>query len=172
MAPRNTSMRSGQPRRCVHLFSLDQHFAHAPDIQTIWADQRGGYASPGFALFVNTYHTADQKIDFASGDGVKGNETTTASGTVSLDQWHLLAAEVNRTNGSVNFVVDGVSQPLVSPGSSVITDFINQAELELGSPREHLYPDSFQCRGVEVHTRGRQGVLLRTQLLVGDVSHL
>jgi hypothetical protein len=100
----------------------------ANDIQTIWANQQGRYASPGFAFFVNTYQTADQKIDFGSGDGVNGNESTTPSGAVSFGQWHQLAAAVNRTNGTVEFFLDGAD---VQSGS-VITDFVNQAELELG----------------------------------------
>jgi hypothetical protein len=73
----------------------------ATDIQTIWANQQGGYGSPGFALFVNTYLTSDQKVDFGSGNGTSGYEATTPGGAVSFGQWHLLTASVNRTNGSV-----------------------------------------------------------------------
>jgi hypothetical protein len=100
----------------------------AADIQTIWANQKGGYGSAGFAFFVNTYQTSDRKVDFASGDGTSGNEATTPSGVVSFGQWHLLAASVNRTNGSVEFFVDGVD---LGPGA-VVNDFANDTDLNLG----------------------------------------
>jgi hypothetical protein len=100
----------------------------AADIQTIWANQQGGYGSPGFAFFVNTYLTSDQKVDFASGDGAGGNEATTPSGAVSFGQWHLLTASVNRTNGSVEFFVDSAD---LGPGA-VVNDFANDADLNLG----------------------------------------
>jgi hypothetical protein len=100
----------------------------AADIQTIWANQQGGYGSPGFAFFVNTYQTSDQKLDFASGDGTSGYEATTPGGAVSFGQWHLLTASVNRTNESVEFFVDGAD---LGPGA-VVNDFANDADLNLG----------------------------------------
>ena len=103
--------------------------ANAFDIQTIWANQSAGYASPGFAWFVNTYKTNDQKLDFASGDGVNGNESKTAAGAVSFGQWHLLTASVNRTKGSVEFYVDGAD---LGGSSSVVTSFPSQATVNLG----------------------------------------
>ena len=98
------------------------------DIQTIWANQKGGYASPGFAWFVNTFTNNDRKIDFASGDGVSGNEATTPPGTVSFGQWHLLSASVNRTAGTVEFFLDGADLQ----SGAVITGFGNQADVNLG----------------------------------------
>jgi len=98
------------------------------DIQTIWANQKGGYGSAGFAWFVNTYTNHDQKIDFASGDGTNGNEATTPSGTVSFGQWHLLCASVNRAGGTVDLSLDGTH---VQSGA-VINDFVNQADVNLG----------------------------------------
>ena len=98
------------------------------DIQTIWANQKGGYGSLGFAWFVNTYTNHDQTIDFASGDGTNGNEATTPSGTVSFGQWHLLCASVNRAGGTVDLSLDGTH---VQSGA-VINDFANQADVNLG----------------------------------------
>ena len=102
---------------------------NAFDIQTIWANQPAGYGSPGFAWFVNTYKTNNQKLDFASGDGVNGNESTTAAGAVGFGQWHLLTASVNRTKGSVEFYVDGAD---LGGSTAVVTDFPNQATVNLG----------------------------------------
>ena len=52
------------------------------DIDSLWVNKRGGFSQPGFAFFVNTYQVLDQKIDFATGNGTGGNESTTAAGTV------------------------------------------------------------------------------------------
>jgi hypothetical protein len=101
----------------------------ATNIQTVWANQKGGYTSAGFAWFVNTYLTADQKLDFGSGDGVNGNETTTAAGAVSFGHWHLLSAAVNRTSGTVELFVDGAD---LGGSGLVVNDFANQADLNLG----------------------------------------
>jgi hypothetical protein len=114
---------------------------NAFDIQTIWANQQGGYGSPGFAWFVNTFKTNDQRLDFASGDGVNGNESTTAAGAVSFGQWHLLTAAVNRSQGNVEFYVDGTD---VGGSSSVVTDFPNQATVNLG----RFTDNSFYFNGI------------------------
>jgi hypothetical protein len=103
--------------------------ANAFDIQTIWASQKGGYGSPGFAWFVNTFETNNQKLDFASGDGVNGDESMTAAGAVSFGQWHLLTASVSRTEGSVELFVDGA---YAGGSSSVVTGFPSQAMVNLG----------------------------------------
>jgi len=102
---------------------------NAFDIQAIWANQQGGYASPGFAWFVNTYKTNNQKLDFASGDGSAGNETTSAANAVSFGDWHLLTASVNRSKGSVELYVDGTD---LGGSSSVVTDFPLAATVNLG----------------------------------------
>jgi len=100
----------------------------ADDIQTIWANQHGGYGAPGFAWFINTYTTADRKIDFASGDDTIGAETTTAAGAVSFGQWHLLAAAVNRTDATVELFLDGAR---ILSGRT-ITNFPTFVDLNLG----------------------------------------
>jgi hypothetical protein len=101
----------------------------ANNIQTLWANQHGGFSSNGFAFFVNTYQTANQKVDFASGDGVNGNETMTVSNAVSFSQWHLLSASVNRTNGTVELFVDGND---LGGSSAVVPGFANAVEVNLG----------------------------------------
>jgi hypothetical protein len=101
----------------------------ASSIQTLWANQRGGYSSNGFALFVNTYQTADRKVDFASGDGSNGNESTTTSNAVSFGQWHLVSTAVNRSAGKVEFFVDGND---LGGSSAVVPGFANNADINLG----------------------------------------
>jgi Concanavalin A-like lectin/glucanases superfamily/Domain of unknown function (DUF2341) len=112
-------------------FTLSAWVNVAPDafdIQAIWANQKGGFGSAGFAWFVNTYQTNNQEIDFASGDGSSGNESTTPSGTVSFGQWHLLSAAVNRAAGTVGFYMDGAWLQ----SGAVVPAFANQQDVNLG----------------------------------------
>jgi hypothetical protein len=99
------------------------------NIQTIWANQKGGFASAGFAWFVNTFNTNDHKIDFASGDGVTGDESTTAPGTVPFGQWHLLTVALNRSTSSADFYMDG---SYLQSSSSIVNTFVNNADLNFG----------------------------------------
>ena len=98
-------------------------------IQTVWANQHGGYGAPGFALFVNTYGNTDGKIDFATGDGSAGNESQSGAGSVSFGQWHLIEVAVNRTNGTAEFYVDGSG---IFSSSSIVPTFTTLADLRLG----------------------------------------
>jgi len=99
------------------------------NIQTIWANQKSGFASAGFAWFVNTFNNSDRKIDFASGDGVTGDESTTAPGTVFFGAWHLLSVAVNRTVGTADFYIDG---SYLQSSSSIVKTFANNTDLNLG----------------------------------------
>jgi hypothetical protein len=102
----------------------------ASDIQTLWANQTGGFGHAGFALYVDNFQTADQQLRFASGNGVGGgNETGTSGGAVPFGAWHMIAAGINRTNGTINFYVDGA---LLSSGTGIVRDFTNNADLNLG----------------------------------------
>lgn len=99
------------------------------NIQTIWANQKGGFASAGFAWYVNTFNSTDHKIDFASGDGVTGDESTTAPGTVTFGAWHLLSVAINRSAGIADFYIDGT---YLQSSSSIVKTFANNADLNLG----------------------------------------
>ena len=101
------------------------------NIQTIWANQKGGFGSAGFALFVNAYQTENGAVLLDAGDGSNGSEQSTAAGAVSFGQWHLVSAAINRSNGNVAFYVDGKPAPVVS-GAAAPTDFINNADLNFG----------------------------------------
>jgi hypothetical protein len=104
---------------------------NAGNIQTIWANQKGGYGSPGFALFVDYYLTTNHALLLDTGDGTNGSEQSTAAGAVTFGQWHLITAAVDRTNRTVALYVDGVSAPVVS-GNPLVADFVNNADLNLG----------------------------------------
>lgn len=98
------------------------------NIQTVWANQPGGYGKPGFAMFVNSFNTANHDFRFASGDGVSGQEVGTGAGTVSVGQWHLLTAAVDRSAATVQFFVDGSRLG----SGAVVSDFPAGEDLNLG----------------------------------------
>ncbi len=108
----------------------------ANNIQTLWANQKGGFGSAGFALFVNSFNTTDGKVLLDSGDGSTGKETASSAGVVPANQWHLVSAEVNRTNGTVAYYVDGTAVG----GGAAATDFINNADLNLGRFTNGSFP--------------------------------
>jgi len=99
------------------------------NIQTIWANQKGGFASAGFAWYVNTFNSTDRKIDFASDNKITKDESTTASSTVTFGQWHLLSVAVNRGAGTADFYIDGA---YLQSSSSIVKTFANNADLNLG----------------------------------------
>ena len=104
----------------------------ASDIKTLWANQVGGFGSPGFALFVDSYQQPDRLIDFATGIGNKtGSEAKTATGVVSSSQWHLISVAVDQAAGAGTIYLDGQAVPLAS--GSFYPGFTNVAELFLGS---------------------------------------
>jgi len=99
-------------------------------IETVWANQHGGFGAPGFALFVNTYNAANQILDFASGDGgTGGNETQTGAGAVSYSQWHLLEAAIDLNAGTTSFYLDGAD---ILDGNGVVKDLTTLGDLNLG----------------------------------------
>lgn len=101
------------------------------NIQTIWANQKGGFGSAGFAFFVNSYNTGNGAVLLDTGDGNNGAELATAAGAVGPGQWHLVTAAINRAAATAAFYVDGASVPIVS-GGPVVTDFANDADLNFG----------------------------------------
>lgn len=101
---------------------------NATNIQVIWSNQKGGYGSAGFALFVNSYNTSDGKMLMDAGDGSNGSESATPAGAVNPGQWHLVSAAVNRAGGTVNYYVDGAP----SGSGAVVTDFVNNTDLNFG----------------------------------------
>ena len=121
------------------------------DIDSLWVNKRGGFSQPGFAFFVNTYQVLDQKIDFATGNGTGGNESTTAAGTVPFGSWHLVTVAANRTNHTAQFYLDGSA---VGSSSSILSDFPTVNDLRLG-----IYLDNaFDFRGAMDEARVQSGV--------------
>jgi hypothetical protein len=101
----------------------------ATNIQTIIANKAGGWNSDGFALFINTYQTADQKVILETGNGTTGVTASTATSAVPFGQWHRVTASVDRLGGSARIFIDGVD---ASQASAVQTDMESQSGINLG----------------------------------------
>ncbi|HEY1789126.1 MAG TPA: DUF2341 domain-containing protein, partial [Verrucomicrobiae bacterium] len=100
----------------------------AGNIVGIWANGPGGYTSSEVGLFVNDYNTGDGALLFGSGDGATGAQPETGTGVVSLGQWHLVTAAVNRTAGTVQLYVDGAFKT----SGGTVTDFPTNTDMNLG----------------------------------------
>jgi Concanavalin A-like lectin/glucanases superfamily/Immunoglobulin I-set domain/Immunoglobulin domain/Domain of unknown function (DUF2341) len=103
--------------------------ANARDIQTVWANQKGGYGSAGFVLYVNSYQTSDGQLRLETGNGANGQAAFTAGGVVSVGQWHLLCATLSRTAGSARLYVDGAD---VTQSGGLQLDFPSSVGVNLG----------------------------------------
>jgi hypothetical protein len=103
--------------------------ATASSIQTVWASKPGGYTSNGIALYVNSWTTTDQELRLETSDGTNGQDAETGTGAVSSNQWHYVAAIVDRTGGTARMFVDGVDR---TGKSSVQTMFGNQNLFNIG----------------------------------------
>ncbi len=122
------------------------------NIQTIWANKSGGWNSPGFALYVNSYNTTDGKLILETGDGASGLNASTGTGAVAAGQWHLLTASVNRSAGTARLFVDGVDQTQVS---SIVSDLANQSAVNLG----RFTNSNYYFKGVMDEARIQSGAI-------------
>ena len=100
---------------------------NATSNQAIWAS-KGGSSSNGFALFVNTYLTTDQKLIFETANGSAAPTLASPTGAVTSNQWHLVTAVINRPGGTGQLYVDGVATGVTG---SVRTDFATNEEVYL-----------------------------------------
>ena len=118
----------------------------ATTIQTIWANKTGGFNADGFALFVDSYLTADQKLILETGNGTAGSAAATGTGAVSFGQWHRITAVVDRSVGDAHLYVDGAD---LTQANSIRTDFQNQSAVNLA----RFTNGSFYFKGVLDETR-------------------
>jgi hypothetical protein len=100
----------------------------ASNIQGLWVNGPGGYTSAEIALFINFYNTADGGLLLGTGDGTSGDQPESATGLVTVDQWHLVTAVVNRPAGTVQLYVDG----MFGGSGATVTDFPTNADMYLG----------------------------------------
>ncbi|HWI57844.1 MAG TPA: DUF2341 domain-containing protein, partial [Bacillota bacterium] len=122
-------------------------------IQTVWANKVGGYASAGFGLFINSWNTGDGRIHLETGTGSAGQEATSATGVLSFGQWHLLSATLNQgdgtSSGTARLYVDGVD---VTGSSSIRNDFPTSNDVSLGHFNDGAYPFNGQLDEVRIQS--------------------
>ncbi|HEX3720324.1 MAG TPA: DUF2341 domain-containing protein [Verrucomicrobiae bacterium] len=109
---------------------------NATNIQTIFANKPGGWNSAGYALYVDTYNTKDQRILLETGDGTTGQDLETGAGALTFGQWHYIAVNVNEPGGTGAIYIDGTNQT-VSGG--VQSDFPNTTGLNIGRITNNVY---------------------------------
>jgi hypothetical protein len=76
------------------------------DIQTIWANQVGGYGANGISWFVDSYQTSDREQHLDAGNGA-GTGYDVVIGTASSGQWHFMVSTWDQPNTKVTSYVDG-----------------------------------------------------------------
>lgn len=124
----------------------------ANSIQAIWANKPGGSIPDGFAFFLNSWQTRDQRLLFETGDGVAGAVASTATNVVSSGAWHHVAAVVDRVAGFARLFVDGTERtatPTVLPG------FATHASTFLGRFSDGLYTFKGPMDEVRIEQRAR-----------------
>jgi len=104
--------------------------SNATNIQTVWANKIGGSSANGFALFVDTYNTADRSVHLETGNGSAGSASISATNAVSFDHWHLLTATVTSVADVAHLYVDGVDT--IPSGGAVYSSFALGSDLNLG----------------------------------------
>ncbi|HWD91398.1 MAG TPA: Ig-like domain-containing protein [Verrucomicrobiae bacterium] len=91
-------------------FSLSTWINISPainNIQTVWASKPGSGTANGFAMNVNNFNTTDGALRFITGDGTHTAATSSAAGSVSFGQWHLVTATVDTVADTARIYVDG-----------------------------------------------------------------
>jgi hypothetical protein len=101
----------------------------ASDEQVIWANKTSGWNGNGFALFVNSYQTADGTLNLATGNGTTGTTASTAAGVITPGVWHRVAAVVDKTSGTARLYVDGADR---TQAGGVQSDFQEEGAVNMG----------------------------------------
>jgi hypothetical protein len=109
----------------------------ATNIQTVWANKVGGSSANGFALFVDSYNTADRSVHLETGNGSAGSASVSAANAVSFGRWHLLTATVDNVANVAHLYVDGVDT--IPSGGAVYPSFANANDLNLGRFLNNVY---------------------------------
>jgi len=98
------------------------------DIQCVWANGTGVAGSAEVFFYVNDYKTSDGALVLASGNGTTAGNLVAPAGSVSLNQWHLLTAVVDRNDGLAQLYVDG-NQVVAG---AIRNDFPTSNDMDLG----------------------------------------
>jgi hypothetical protein len=112
------------------------------NIQGIWASKAGGNSS-GFGFYVNFYDTTDQELVLETGNGNNNTPTLQSpGGAVSSNQWHLVAAAIDRADDIANLYVDGAVVVTGTSINNVRNDFGTNGDINLGQLLNGGFPFS------------------------------
>ena len=99
------------------------------NIQSLAANGPSGFSGNGFRFFVNTYQTANQRLNVETGNGTNGASFTSNTNVFALDTWNHVAFVADRTAGTGKVFYRGVQ---VASGT-IRTDFVTTATIALGA---------------------------------------
>jgi DNA-binding beta-propeller fold protein YncE len=97
--------------------------------RTLMANTAAGYSSNGFRFFINSWGTADGRIQLETGNGTIGDAAYTATGVFQFNQWNHIALVVNRSTGSVSIYCN---RRLVTADTTIRNDFATNLALYIG----------------------------------------
>lgn len=80
----------------------------ALNIQTIWANQLGGFGNNGFSWFVDTYNSEDEITHFDSGVGNNQGQDPTSPNKTSFGTWHFMVSSWDNVGDRVTNYLDTV----------------------------------------------------------------
>jgi hypothetical protein len=99
------------------------------NIQTLAANSGGGFSANGFRFFVNTFNTANQRINVETGNGGSGLSFSSNTNTFALDQWNHVAVVMDEVGGTGKIFYNGTQ---VASGS-IRTDFSTNSAVAFGA---------------------------------------
>jgi hypothetical protein len=108
------------------------------NIQTIWASKPGAGTANGFAMNVNNFNTTDGALRFITGNGSSSLAVTSAGGSVTFGQWHLVSVAVDTTANTAHVYVDGHDVSLGS--TSVLASSSRTNDVLLGKAADGAFP--------------------------------
>lgn len=97
--------------------------------RTLLANAAGGSYGNGFRFFVNSWTTADGRINFETGNGTLGDSVNSNTGVFQFNQWNHIALVVNRSTGSASIYYN---RRLVTTDTTIRNDFANNLALYIG----------------------------------------
>jgi hypothetical protein len=104
-------------------------FDGGTSVKTLMSNSGPGPDVDGFRIFVNTFNTQNRRIVFETGNGTASNIAETADNAMPIDTLTHVAAVVNRTAGTAQIFVNGVS---ATTDTSIRNDFRTSSDFELG----------------------------------------
>ncbi len=109
----------------------------ATSIQTVWANKTGGSNTDGFALFANSWQTADGRLLLETGNSTSGHLTASPTHQIQASQWQQLTAVIQRTNHTATLFINGSN---IASSVNLPDNFATRASLRLGQFHDGLFP--------------------------------